>query len=126
MIAADPQTETDPWFSIAVVRAREEVRVHAIGELDLAATPKLQAQIGALLADGSEQLTIDLRRVTFIDLTGVRLLLKLAQDASDDGWRLSLIQDHGQVRRILTLTGAVDRLPIRTSLAELGDIRREQ
>src|SRR5450432_1782381 len=113
MIAADPETETEPWFSLVVVPAREEVRLQAIGELDLAATPKLHEQIGALLAAGSEQLVIDLRRVTFIDLTGVRLLLKLAQDASDDGWRLSLIQAHGQVRRILTLTGAVDQLPIR-------------
>jgi anti-sigma B factor antagonist len=126
MIAADPQTETEPWFSLAVVRAREEVRVQVVGELDLAATPKLHAQIGALLVAGSDQLIIDLGRVTFIDLTGVRLLLKLAQDASDDGWRLSLIRAHGQVRRILTLTGAVDQLPIRTSQAELGDVRHEQ
>jgi anti-anti-sigma factor len=57
-------------------------------------------------------LVIDLRRVTFIDLTGVRLLLKLSDDARDDGWRLSLLQPGGQVRQILTLTGVLDQLPV--------------
>jgi anti-anti-sigma factor len=70
-----------------------------------------------LLAAGCDQLVIDLRQLTFIDLTGVRLLRTLARDADDGGWRLSLIQDGGQVRQMLMLTGVLDQLPIDTSLA---------
>lgn len=110
--------ETESSFTLVVVPVSEEVRLQAIGELDLAATPTLRDRVGELLAAGFRQLVIDLRRVTFIDLTGVRLLLKLAQDASADGWRLSLIQPDGQVHQILTLTGVLDQLPIRTPPAE--------
>jgi anti-sigma B factor antagonist len=93
--------------------APEDVRLQAIGELDLAASPLVHEQVGDLLTAGFTRVVIDLRRVTFIDLTGVRLLLGLAQDASDDGWELSLAGAGGQVRHMLTLTGALDQLPFR-------------
>jgi len=61
---------------------------------------------------------IDLRRLTFIDLTGVRLLRKLAQDAKEDGWRLSLVQAGGQVHQLLTLTGTLEQVPLRRALVK--------
>jgi anti-sigma B factor antagonist len=112
MIAADPRAETGPWFSLALLSAGEKARLQASGELDLAATPKLAEQVAELVAAGFRHVVIDLRRVTFIDLTGVRLLLKLADDARDEGWRLSLLQVGGQVRQILMLTGVLGRLPV--------------
>jgi anti-sigma B factor antagonist len=111
MMIADLRAETGPWFSLVVEPAREEVRLQAIGELDLAASPLVREQVGDVLTAGFTQVVIDLGRVTFIDLTGVRLLLRLAEDASDDGWELSLAGAGGQVRHILTLTGALDQLP---------------
>jgi anti-sigma B factor antagonist len=115
LIAADPRTDAEAWFSLVLVPSPGEVRLAAIGELDLAAVPTLRERVGGLLAAGFDQLVVDLRQVTFIDLAGVRLLLKLARDADDDGWRLSLIEVGGQVRQILTLTGVLDQLPIRNS-----------
>ena len=115
LIADDPKVETEAWFSFILASAGGESRLVAIGELDLAATPTLDERVREMLADGSDQVVIDLRQVTFIDLAGVRLLLQLAQDAHDDGWRLSLIQAGAQVRQILTLSGVLDQLPIRTS-----------
>jgi anti-anti-sigma factor len=122
MIAVDPraETETAPWFSLVLVPAGEEVRLTAIGELDLAASPKLDEQVSELLAAGYRQLVIDLRGVTFIDLSGVRLLLKLADEARDDAWGLSLLRPGRQVRQILTLTGVLDRLPVADAAGELS------
>lgn len=119
MIAADPRAETAPWFSLVLVTAGEEVRLEAIGELDLAASPQLDEQVSDLLGAGFRQLVIDLRRLTFIDLSGVRLLLKLADEAREDAWRLSLLRPGGQVRQILTLTGVLDRLPVADAAGEL-------
>ena len=116
---ADRRAETAPCFSLVVDPGREEVRVEAIGELDLAASPSLREQVGDALAAGFTQVVIDLRRVTFIDLTGVRLLLRFAQDASFDGWELSLVGAGGQVRHMLTLTGALDQLPFQTPVLAL-------
>jgi anti-sigma B factor antagonist len=119
MIAADPRAETEPWFSLALLRAGEEMLLRASGELDLAATPRLDEQVAQLVAAGFRRLVIDLRRVTFIDITGVRLLLKLADDARDEGWQLSLLQVGGQVRQILTLTGVLDHLPVSDTAGSL-------
>jgi anti-anti-sigma factor len=120
----DRHAEAGPWFSIVVEPAGEEVRLQAVGELDLAATPTLREHVGGVLAAGFRQVVIDLRRVTFIDLTGVRLLLKLAQDARDGGWQLSLTDARGQVRQMMTLTGVLGQLPFRSSSVELAPLAR--
>ena len=56
---ADRRAETQPWFSLAIEPAREEVRLQAIGELDLAAAPTLHQQVGDSLAAGFSQVVID-------------------------------------------------------------------
>jgi anti-sigma B factor antagonist len=124
MFSFDPmienrRAESETSFSFVLERAREEVRLQAIGELDLAAAPALNEQVDELLDAGFRQVVIDLRRLTFVDLAGVRLLLKLAQDATDDGWRLSMTEAGGQVHQLLTLTGAIDQMPFRGPLVGL-------
>jgi anti-sigma B factor antagonist len=117
LVNTETRAETGLSFSLIVEPAREAVLLRATGELDLAATPKLDEHVGELVASGFGQVVIDLRRVTFIDLTGVRPLMRLAQDAEDSGWRLSLIEAGGRVQQMLTLTGALDRLPFQRSCA---------
>ena len=57
--------------------------MQASGELDLAAGPRLRRPADELVAAGFEQLVIDLRAVTFIDVSAVRLLLELAARAQE-------------------------------------------
>jgi anti-anti-sigma factor len=71
----------------------------------------LEDQVGELLAVGFEQLIIDLRGLSFMDVSGLRLLLSLARHARHEGWRLSLIQGSVPVRRLFTLTDTARRLP---------------
>jgi anti-sigma B factor antagonist len=98
-------------FAVGVEPAREVVRVKPVGELDLATVLVLADQVTELLAVGFEQLIIDLRGLSFIDVSGLRLLLSLAHRARSDGWRLSLIQGGEPVRRLFTLTDTDRRLP---------------
>jgi hypothetical protein len=64
---------------MVLVPAREGMRLQAVGELDLAATPTLRKLSAELLAAGFKQLATDLPWSTFLDLAGVRLLLGLVQ-----------------------------------------------
>jgi anti-sigma B factor antagonist len=98
-------------FEIRVQPDREVIYVEPVGELDLANAPELRQQIVELLGAGFERVVIDLRRLSFIDLRGVQLLLSLAAEAQRDGWLLSLIQGPVAVHRIFLLTSVVDRLP---------------
>jgi anti-anti-sigma factor len=54
---------------------------------------------------------LDLRGVSFIDSTGLRLALDLDAAARGDGFRVELIPGPPQVQRIFDLTGALDQLP---------------
>jgi anti-anti-sigma factor len=100
-------------FEIVVVPAREQIVLRAIGELDLAAAPTLRDAANDLCAAGFDQLVVDLRQVTFIDLVGIRMLLALAKASRNDGWQLSLTEGGRQVLMMLALTGAEGQLPVR-------------
>jgi anti-sigma B factor antagonist len=82
------------------------------GELDLATTPQLEQQVKAVLGDGARSVVVDLANLTFIDSTGLRLLLALSQQAREDGWKLLIVKPSEQMQTILKITGTGTELPI--------------
>jgi anti-sigma B factor antagonist len=84
------------------------LRVGLAGELDLATAGQLRDRLRALCADG-RPVVLDLRRLEFIDSSGVRELVRAVSAARRDGWGLSLDTAVGpQVRRVLELLGLRD------------------
>lgn len=72
------------------------------GELDLASAQAVERELGRLAHDGDRPLVVDLAELTFIDSTGVRLLLS-ATRARDGG--LVVRRPPPRVRRVLQLAG---------------------
>jgi anti-sigma B factor antagonist len=98
-----------PYLEIQETREGESVRLRLIGELDLASAQGLEGRLRELGAAG-ERVGIDLSGLTFIDSSGIRLLIHSLRDARRDGWELEVdrnISPH--VRRILKLVN-VERL----------------
>ncbi|HLY49780.1 MAG TPA: STAS domain-containing protein [Solirubrobacteraceae bacterium] len=92
-----------PYLEIEETREGESVRLRLIGELDLASTRGLEARLRELGAAG-QRVGIDLSGVTFIDSSGIRLLIHSLRDARRDGWELEVDQNISpHVRRILRL-----------------------
>jgi anti-anti-sigma factor len=94
-----------PQFSVCVVPARREVVVVPEGELDLACVDVLAAEVDQLRGAGFAHLVIDLRRLVFIDSSGLHLLLQLRGDAERDGHTLKLVPGPPAVQRTFDLTG---------------------
>jgi anti-sigma B factor antagonist len=92
--------------------ARPVAWVRAAGELDLATVPRLQAELDALLDDGYCQLDLDLDEVTFCDVAGLNLLLRVRHAAVAAGGHLAV---HGRcptlrmMLRVLGLERAFER-----------------
>jgi anti-sigma B factor antagonist len=82
------------------------------GEIDLATAPELRRALSEVLADGSNEVTVDLSAVVFIDATGIGALVAAAHQAQGAGRRLSLRAPSHQVRRILEVIDLEDELPI--------------
>jgi len=83
------------------------LRIALEGEMDLANTEIAASTLREALDSGKE-VVIDLAKLSFLDSTGVALLVTAIQEG---GERLSFLQsEHDAVRRLLSLTGLDERM----------------
>ena len=92
-------------FAVSVLPDRSEVVVVPTGELDLASVDDLARQVRELRHDGFDRIVIDLRRLDFIDSSGLQTLLALHGEAARDGQHLTLVPGSAHVQRLFELTG---------------------
>jgi anti-sigma B factor antagonist len=84
-----------------------------IGELDMASAPALDAAVRRVCADGTEQVALDLSKLTFMDSTGLRVML-VAKDLCElHGCEFQLVPGPAQVQRLFEVTGLLEQLPFR-------------
>jgi anti-anti-sigma factor len=79
------------------------------GEIDLATVAILERPLIGLCRR-SDSVTIDLRRVGFLDCVGLRALLQLAAEGAEHGCHVDFIQGPEPVARVFELTGMGTRL----------------
>jgi anti-sigma B factor antagonist len=104
---------------------RSHVIVRPVGELDIATAGHLEEHLRDLRALRFEHLTLDLGRLTFIDSTGIRLLIVWTADARAEGWTLKLLPGSPSISRVLDITGVRETL-FRTGLSAFeGESPRE-
>jgi anti-sigma B factor antagonist len=87
------------------------VRVSPVGELDVATAEPLVQTIRELRRSGVKHLILDLRRISFIDSSGVRVAWDLHTEATGNGLRFELVPGPPHVQRIFELTGTHEWLP---------------
>jgi anti-sigma B factor antagonist len=97
-------------FRVDVLPERDVVRVVPIGELDLATVPELAGQLQELRDVGFQRLVLDLRRLEFIDSTGLHLIVKLDRDARREGHEFAVIPGPPAVQRLFDLTGVAEHV----------------
>lgn len=99
-----------PDFEIVVSPLDAGTLVAVAGELDLATAPQFEATLLEQLTAGSVRL--DLRGLSFMDSTGIRILDAVLRDLPMIGSALVIDPDlQPSVRQILTMTGIIDALP---------------
>ncbi len=80
------------------------------GELDLAGAAALEQELARLDAEPAEVVVLDLRDVTFMDSSGLRLIAVSSQQAQEAGRRLALVPGPEQVMRVFDITRMRERL----------------
>jgi anti-anti-sigma factor len=89
---------------IAASAVNGVVVITLAGELDLASSPDLAVAIADATSSGAELVIVDLRGVEFMDSTGIGVLVRAHQSATDAGCRFAVVKGSPQVDRILSLT----------------------
>jgi anti-sigma B factor antagonist len=87
------------------------MRLRMAGELDIASVPQAEHAVERALAERPERLHVDLRPLTFVDSSGLRLFILLADRAREQGWQLELTPPAEPAMTVFRLTGAVENLP---------------
>lgn len=82
------------------------------GEIDMSSAPALDA-VMASLDEQQPRLVVDLRKVGFIDSTGLCILLRAHRRLEEEGRRLVLADPSPAVRRLLDITGLSDVVDVR-------------
>ncbi len=100
--------EPPPPFEVEIRPDRERVIVAPKGEIDIATVDILRDRLEELEDAGFAQLLLDLRDVTFLDSTGLRLII--AQARREDV-EFSVIPGDPSVQRIFEISGLLDTLP---------------
>ena len=90
-------------FAMEVVSNEGEVTVVVAGELDLSSTPRLDQLLDDLATGGAPDVALDMTRVTFCDVQGVRALLKATETMRARGRRLVVRRPPVSLRRLITL-----------------------
>src|SRR3954468_6653015 len=94
--------------------------VHAelSGELDISTASNIEARLMDLERSAPSRLILDLRRVNFIDSTGLSMIINADGRARKEGRRLTIVSGDGVPRRILRTVGLEDRLDVHSEPPE--------
>lgn len=87
----------------------DTARIIADGEIDLATVNKLRSAVTELIAQGARHLTVDLDRVTYIDSSGLGMLIGAHKRMASSGGNLTIRCAQARVLRLLSITG-LDRV----------------
>jgi len=91
-------------FGCDILPAPDAVRIACAGELDLAASEVLSARVDELLESGPARVILDLGGVTFLDSSGLRMVLEARTRAAGRGVPLTVAPGPPPVQRIFELT----------------------
>ncbi len=85
--------------------------VAAVGELDLSTVELLEAALEEAEAGAASQILLDLSQLSFIDSSGLHMILKAHARSDADSNRLRIRRGPRRVQRVFELTGTDSRLP---------------
>jgi anti-anti-sigma factor len=118
-LSADPVTETDvqplqpPESFRCDVRIDGEASwVRPIGELDLDTASLLEHELSAARGAGADRLVLDMRELTFMDSTGLRLVIRWDTAAEEEGFEFAIVPGSEVVQRVFRLTGMQEHLKV--------------
>lgn len=97
-------------FELHERREADMIVVSLSGELDFGTVGPVQQRLGEL-RDAGQPVLLDLDELTFMDSTGIRLVLTACEDAAAHDWSFRVTRGSERVRHVLEAAQVIDRLP---------------
>jgi anti-sigma B factor antagonist len=108
-MGTEAEPEAAPPLEITTETTGPNPTIRVSGELDLSSCRQLQAALRAVESSQPAAIVLDLRNITFLDSTGLKLLLAEQANAQTQNRRLLIVRPLGPADRIFRLTLLEDR-----------------
>ena len=92
-------------------RMEDAIVVRATGEIDMSTVDVLRRELDNARAEDATTL-LDLSGVTFIDSTGLHLLLDASHSSAVSDWGFFVVRPSEAVRRLLDVSGTSDLIMV--------------
>ena len=106
-------------FKLQTIAEPYGTRAALAGEIDLSTVDDAEAELRSAIGEGNGVVAIDLREVSFLDSSGLRLLLRIHKELGEAGRRLIVVRGPRRVTRVFELTGAEKQLELVSDPAEI-------
>jgi anti-sigma B factor antagonist len=105
-------------FLVAYEKHQDVAVLDARGEIDLGTAPILREALRPVLEHETGPVVVDLSKVSFMDSTGVHVLVDTLRPLGLQNRRFAIVcREDGQVHRLLGLVGLLDALTVHRSRA---------
>lgn len=102
----------DGMLNLEIAADGQDWTLALAGELDMANTATLTAELERAEAAGASSITVDMRALEFIDSTGIAVIVAAHRRAGKEGTQLRFIRSQATgVQRVMDVTGLDKELP---------------
>jgi anti-anti-sigma factor len=107
----------DDVLRVTVEPLEDALQIRAVGEIDLSNVAALRRELDAARMEAVTVL-LDLSGVTFIDSSGLHLLLRASHSSAGSDWGFFLVRPSKSVLRLMELSGTTNLLTVDDPTAE--------
>jgi anti-sigma B factor antagonist len=104
----DSFTSDAASFAVTLQHLDGHAELILVGELDVATAPDLLTTLNSLIEDDHRDLRLNLSGLSFMDASGVSVLMQVHKHLGEVGGRLTLTFVHGIPQRILGICGLLE------------------
>ena len=106
-------------MQIATTPGSDRYIVTVSGEVDLATSPDLDAAVIAGLESGTNSVIIDLTDVSFMDSSGLGVIVRALKRCREAEIELDLVITNDRVLKVFGITGLDQVIPIHDSIEDI-------
>jgi anti-sigma B factor antagonist len=108
--------EREGEFNVSVNSDAGTHTVALSGELDIATADQLTDALETVQPSSDDRLVIDLTAVSFMDSTGLRVLIAANRNAAAGGYSLVIVTGDSPAKRVLELTRMDEHMQVVASI----------
>ena len=105
-------------MQVSATNAENRTVIAVSGEVDIASSPVLDAAVITAIGEGAKHITIDLTDVSFMDSSGLGVIVRGLKRSREADLDLDLVISNDRVLKVFAITGLDQVIKIHSTLAD--------